>query len=166
MLLPHTVPEGCGSIQAECYYSAKYRPLDREPRSLVEPVIEDLRRCGLLRDGDEIRTAHARLVPWANVIFDHGPRDKAGILADVQDGIYVTSWLGGNSNMTTGDFSFGLRGHRIVAGELAGPVSEMNVTGNYGDVLTRIVEVGNDPVPWSSFRTPTLVFEDVQFSGS
>lgn len=80
MLSPHTVPEGCGAIQAECYYSAKYRPLDRPPESLVEPVIADLRRCGLLRDDDAVRVAFARLVPWANVIFD---RDRPAALAAV-----------------------------------------------------------------------------------
>jgi protoporphyrinogen oxidase len=64
------VPEGCGSIQAECYYSNKYRPLDRKPEECVEPVIEDLRRCGLLRDDDEILFKHVMDIPYANVIFD------------------------------------------------------------------------------------------------
>ena len=41
----------------------------------------------------------------------------------------------------------------------------MNVTGNYLDLLQHLVAVGNDPVPWYSCRTPTLVFEGVQFSG-
>jgi len=44
-------------------------------------------------------------------------------------------------------------------------VSEMNVTGNYLDLLQRLSVVGNDPVPWSAFRCPTLVFDDIQFSG-
>ena len=101
----------------------------------------------------------------SNVIFEHGSNDLRKILKGVQDGIYVTSWLGGNANMSTGDFSFGLRGHLIEGGEVTAPVSEMNVTGNYGEILKQLVEVGNDPKPWSSFRAPTLVFENVQFSG-
>jgi len=101
----------------------------------------------------------------SNVVFEHGDAGLEGILADVRDGIYVTSWLGGNANMSTGDFSFGLRGHLVEGGQLSAPVSEMNVTGNYGELLKQLVRVGNDPVPWSSFRAPTLVFEDVQFSG-
>ncbi len=101
----------------------------------------------------------------SNTVFEHGERDLAAILAGCEDGIYVTSWLGGNADMTTGDFSFGLTGHLVKGGELVAPISEMNVTGNYKEILKGLVEVGNDPIPWSSFRAPTLVFEKVQFGG-
>lgn len=117
-------------------------------------------------------TYYGRKLGWepttgssSNTIFKHGSRDLAQILADTREGIYVTSWLGGNADMTTGDFSFGLRGHLVEGGELVAPVAEMNVTGNYSEILKSLAEVGNDPVPWSSFRSPTLVFEGVQFSG-
>jgi protoporphyrinogen oxidase len=64
------VPPGCGSLQAECYYSAKYRPLDRKPEDCIEPVIADLRRCGILRDTDKILFKSVMHIPYANVIFD------------------------------------------------------------------------------------------------
>ena len=70
MQSPHNVPAGMGSIQAEVYYSKKYRPLDRTPEACIEPVIDDLRRCGLLRDEDTIVFKNAAVVPYANVIFD------------------------------------------------------------------------------------------------
>lgn len=70
MLSRTNVPPGAGSIQAEVYYSKKYRPLDVEPDSLIEPVIADLRKVGLLRDTDRILFKNAFLVPYANVIFD------------------------------------------------------------------------------------------------
>ena len=54
MLSPHNVPDGCGSIQAELYYSDKYRPLDRPIEDLIQPTIDDLTRCGLLRPDDRI----------------------------------------------------------------------------------------------------------------
>ena len=57
---PHNVPPGCGSLQAECYYSRKYR----------EPVIADLKRTGVLRESDRILFRHAMHIPYANVIFD------------------------------------------------------------------------------------------------
>lgn len=85
----NNAPPGCGSIQAECYYSDKYRPLDRAPEDCIEPVISDLRRCGLLRDSDEILFHHVMDIPYANVIFDlerkaavetvHGYLDEVGI---------------------------------------------------------------------------------------
>ena len=63
-------PAGSGSIQAEIYFSDKYRPLDVKPQSLIQPVINDLKRCGLLRESDQILFSEARQVSYANVIFD------------------------------------------------------------------------------------------------
>lgn len=86
---PNNVPPGCSSLQVECYYSKKYRPLDRRPEDCIEPVLRDLRRCGLLHEDDEILLAEAMHVPYANVIFDldrpealatvHGYLDELGI---------------------------------------------------------------------------------------
>lgn len=70
MQSPNNVPANAGSIQAEVYYSSKYRPLDRRPEACIEPVLKDLRRCGLLREDDEVLCAEARVVPFGNVIFD------------------------------------------------------------------------------------------------
>jgi protoporphyrinogen oxidase len=39
MLSATNVPPGCGSIQAEVYFSSKYRPLTQAPEDLIEPVI-------------------------------------------------------------------------------------------------------------------------------
>ena len=70
MLSPENVPPGCGSIQAEVYFSSKYRPLTRDPEDLVDDVIADLRRTGILREGDKVLSRHAKVVRHANVIFD------------------------------------------------------------------------------------------------
>ena len=78
----------------------------------------------------------------------------------------VTGFLGGNSNGTTGDFSLGVRGYRVRGGALAEPVGEMNVSGNHLELWKHLAAVGNDPYPYSSMRTPTLVFEGVQFAGT
>ena len=80
MLSPRTVPDGAGSIQAEIYYSPKYRPLDRAPEDHIEPTIRDLERCGLLREDDRILHRNAAVVPYANVIFD---LDRPAALATV-----------------------------------------------------------------------------------
>jgi protoporphyrinogen oxidase len=89
MLSATNVPPGCGSIQAEVYFSSKYRPLTQAPEDLIEPVIRDLRRSGTIREDDKILTSHARVVRHANVIFDldrsaaletvHGYLDDIGI---------------------------------------------------------------------------------------
>ena len=95
-----------------------------------------------------------------------GQRGLSQIVSTVGSGVYITSWLGGNANPTSGDFSFGLRGHLIENGAIGQPIREMNVTGNLRSLFQNIAEIGNDPWPYSSIRAPTLVFEDVQFSGA
>jgi protoporphyrinogen oxidase len=89
MLSANNAPPGTGSIQAEIYFSKKYRPLDTPPEALIEPVIADLRKCGLLRGDDAILFRDAFVIPYANVIFDldrdaalrtvHGYLDDVGI---------------------------------------------------------------------------------------
>jgi len=102
----------------------------------------------------------------SNLSWTLGDRSQAQLLADMREGILVTGFIGGNSNATTGDYSFGVVGFRVRDGVIAEPVSEMNVAGNMAELLKRLVAVGNDPYPYSSMRTPTLVFEGVQFAGS
>jgi protoporphyrinogen oxidase len=80
MFSPHVVPPGCGSIQAEVYYSKKYRPLEGSPADYVEPVIADLSRCGVLRESDKILHTNVHVSRYAQVIFD---LDRADALATV-----------------------------------------------------------------------------------
>jgi protoporphyrinogen oxidase len=80
MLSAHNAPPGTGSIQAEVYFSDKYKPLAGSPEDWIEPVIRDLRRCGLLREDDRVLCKKAMLLRYANVIFD---LDRAAALATV-----------------------------------------------------------------------------------
>ena len=102
----------------------------------------------------------------SNRLIASGDKSLGELLTDVGDGIYVTSWLGGNADNTTGDFSLGLRGHLIENGQIGRPVGEMNVTGNLRDLFSRLEMVGNDVYPYSSTLSPSLVFSDVDFSGA
>ncbi len=102
----------------------------------------------------------------SNRVVRPGRHSLAELLAEVGEGVYVTSWLGGNADGTTGDFSLGLRGHVIENGEIGRPVGEMNVTGNLRDLFSRLELVGNDPYPYSTTLTPSLVFSGVDFSGA
>jgi len=89
MLAASNVPPGAGSIQAEVYFSRKYKPFTGSPDDWIDPVIADLRRCGLLREDDQILFRDAMLLPYANIIFDldraaavktiHGYLDELGI---------------------------------------------------------------------------------------
>ncbi len=102
----------------------------------------------------------------SNLLWRCGTRPREALLAEVGEGVLVTGFLGGNSNGTTGDFSLGVRGFRIRGGQLAEPVGEMNVSGSHKELWHRLAAVGDDPYPYSSIRTPTLVFDGLQFSGA
>ena len=80
MLSPHTVPPGMGSVQAELYFSEKYRPLTQAPEHFIPQVIGDLKRCGLLREDDKVLFSEAMLSWWAQVIFD---LDRSSALSTV-----------------------------------------------------------------------------------
>lgn len=89
MLSKSNVPDGMGSIQAEIYFSDKYRPFTGSAEDWIVPTINDLLRCGLLRENDRIVFSAAMYMPYANIIFDldraaalktvHGYLDDIGI---------------------------------------------------------------------------------------
>jgi len=101
----------------------------------------------------------------SNLAWTLGAKPQAALVKDVGEGILVTGFLGGNSNGTTGDYSLGVQGFRIRGGLRAEPVGEMNIAGNMLDLMKKLTAVGDDPWPYSSMRTPTLVFEGVQLAG-
>lgn len=100
-----------------------------------------------------------------NLIFKPGEKDLEGLLADIDRGILVTGFNGGNNNGATGDFSYGIEGFLVEKGKLVQPVAEMNITGNFKQLWKDLVAVGNDVDPSRSWRLPSLVFDNVDFSG-
>jgi PmbA protein len=102
----------------------------------------------------------------SNVRVGAGKQSLEELVQGVGEGIYVTSWLGGNADGTTGDFSLGLRGHIIEKGVIGRPVGEMNVTGNLRTLFNRLQATGNDTYPYATILSPSLVFADVDFSGA
>ncbi len=101
----------------------------------------------------------------ANLGFALGQRSLEEMLHDLAEGILVTGFLGGNSNRTTGDFSFGVMGFYVKNGERAFPVAEINMAGNHLSFWRQLSEMGNDPYPYSSRYCPTMLFEGVQITG-
>jgi protoporphyrinogen oxidase len=93
LMSPNNAPPGTSSIQAEIYFSEKYKPLNVAPDDLVEPTIADLMKCGLLESPDDVVYKGAMLCKYANIIFDHDRTDALetvhGFLAE--QGI---SWCG------------------------------------------------------------------------
>ena len=100
-----------------------------------------------------------------NLVFEMGSKSLDELIKSVNRGIFVTGFNGGNSNGTTGDFSYGIEGFLIENGALTKPVGEMNITGNMLDLWSNVAEIGNDANTQSSWRSPSILFEGVDFSG-
>lgn len=98
--------------------------------------------------------------------LEHGIKNHSQLLNTMHQGIWLTGFNGGNTNSTTGDFSFGIEGFLVENGIATIPIGEMNITGNILDLWNNLVEVGNDPLSLNSSRQiPALLFEGVSFSG-
>ena len=100
-----------------------------------------------------------------NLVFKPGDKNLEELIASMDRAILVTGFNGGNSNGVTGDFSYGIEGFLVENGQLTKPVSEMNITGNFKQVLKDLMAVGNDVFTGSAWRLPSLVFDNIDFSG-
>ncbi len=145
------------------------RLFDNEGMSLhVAPVFEK----GILRqfflDNYSARKLglEATTAAPSQLVLTPGARSLSEMIKDVSDGIYVIGFLGGNMDPVRGDFSYGIVGVAIERGELTQHVSEMNVTGNFTEIMHRLTEVGNDPKRDATHQIPSLRFDDVAFSGT
>jgi PmbA protein len=94
-----------------------------------------------------------------------GDKEMGGLISLVEKGILVAGFNGGNCNSSTGDFSYGVEGFLIENGQLTQPVSEMNITGNMLTLWSRLVEAGKDTRKSSVWKIPSLLFDNVNFSG-
>lgn len=100
-----------------------------------------------------------------NTVYEYGQHSLDDLVGMMKKGILVTSFIGGNSNSTTGDYSFGLVGMYVEDGKIVKPVNEMNISGNVIDLFGSLVEVGNDPYLYAANRRPSLYFKDINFAG-
>ena len=99
--------------------------LTQATEQIIDQVIVDLRRAGVLQESDEIVSRHASVVRYANVIFDlerfdaiktvHGFLDDVGIAYCGRYGDWGYMW-------TDESFISGERAvERVLAGRRAGP---------------------------------------------
>lgn len=101
----------------------------------------------------------------SNIEFQLGNKSLQQLINTMDKGILVTEFNGGNSNSTTGDFSYGITGQLIENGKIVKPVNELIISGNAINFWKNLVETGNDPYPYSSMLRPSLLFKDVSISG-
>lgn len=102
---------------------------------------------------------------FSNLEFGLGDKSQEQLMKSVGRGMLITGFIGGNSNSTTGDFSIGVLGHLFENGVPVQAISEMNIADNHLEFWNKLVETGNDPNKYSSWKTPSLLFDDIVVAG-
>lgn len=133
---------------------------------------ESARRMGAVSTGNGTRGSYRALpeVGATNLVLRPGERAPAALVASVDEGLYVVSTRNvGGINPTSGDYSVGASGRRIVNGELAEPVSGVTLAAPMLELLANVREVGSD-LRWISGQggyvgAPTVLVDDVTIGG-
>ena len=90
-----------------------------------------------------------------------GCKTREDLLRKVGNGILITGFNGGNSNPSTGNFSYGIEGFAFENGRVTHPVREMLVTGNFIDLWNQLIATADDARLCMSKIIPTLAFSNI-----
>ncbi len=123
------------------------------------------RELGLETTGNAQRGVSS--VPGPGITNLHlaaGTTSAKALIADVTDGLYVTTLIGMGGNTVTGDYSVGASGFWIERGELTFPVSEVTIAGNLIDVF-RTLTPADDLEFRYGINAPTVRVEDLTVAG-
>jgi PmbA protein len=108
-------------------------------------------------------TGHDGCRPYSLTV-PPGETPSEELLADIEDGIYVSYLMGfGQGNLINGDFSCNVgRGFRIRDGEVVGRLKNTMIAGNVYELLAGNVQLSSDTEP--DKRMPYAVVEGVTLS--
>ena len=94
------------------------------------------RQLGLTSTGHAGRgTASPPSPGTTNLYLAAGEQSPDDLMADINEGLYVTDLIGFGVNGITGDYSRGAAGYWIENGKISYPVSELTIAGNLKDMF-------------------------------
>jgi PmbA protein len=154
------------------------RPFDAEgvagrARHLVEDGVLKtwILDCATARELDLESTGHAQRgvsstpSPGAsNLHLAAGNKSPDELIADIEDGFYITDMIGMGVNLVTGDYSRGASGFWIERGERTYPVSEVTIAGHLSEMFAGLTPA-NDLVFRYGTNAPTLRVEGMTVAG-
>ena len=125
------------------------------------------RKLGIRSTGNASRSLAGNPgIGAGNFYLEPGTFTPTELMADIKQGLYVTSTMGFGVNLVTGDYSQGASGLWIENGELAYPVEEITIAGNLKDMFKNISAIGNDLVFRSASASPTIRIEGMMIAGA
>ncbi len=104
-------------------------------------------------------------VAASNVHLAAGEVTPQELMADIDDGLYVTGLFGQGVNGVTGDYSRGAHGFRIQGGEITAPVAEITIAGNLVDMFRALVPASDLEFIYAT-NVPTLRIDGMMVAGS
>ena len=127
--------------------------------------------CATARELDLKTTGHAQRgvssVPSpgpSNLYMAAGKQSPAELIADIEDGFFITDLIGSGVNMVTGDYSRGASGFWIENGELTYAVSEVTIAGHLSEMFASLAPA-NDLTFRYGTNAPTLRVEGLTVAG-
>jgi PmbA protein len=99
-----------------------------------------------------------------NLHLEAGSKTPQQLIAEIEDGFYVTDLIGMGTNLVTGDYSRGASGLWIEKGELTYPVSEVTIAGHLNDIFGSL-EPANDLEFRYGTNAPTVRMEGLTVAG-
>ena len=93
-----------------------------------------------------------------------GDMSQTELLAEMGEGLLVTSLIGSSINPTTGDYSRGASGFWVKNGEITHPVNECTIAGNLRQMLAGL-RPANDARAHLSYVVPSLLVEGLTIAG-
>lgn len=124
------------------------------------------RQLGLQPTGHAARGTGGPPSPSSsNTHLAAGTLSPEELIADIEQGFYVTEMMGHGANMVTGDYSRGAAGYWIEKGQIAYPVSEITIAGNLKDMFARMTPASDLEFKGST-DAPTVRIDGMTVAGS
>jgi PmbA protein len=96
--------------------------------------------------------------------MEPGTKSPEQLIAEIEDGFYITDLIGMGVNLVTGDYSRGASGFWIENGALTFPVSEVTIAGHLAEMFASLTP-GNDLTFRYGTNAPTLRVEGLTVAG-
>ena len=123
------------------------------------------RELGLATTGHAQRGASSTPSPGpTNLHLEPGKLSPDALIADIEEGFYITDLIGSGANLVTGDYSRGAAGFWIEKGKRGYPVSEVTIAGHLLDMF-RSLTPANDLQFRYGTNAPTIRLEGLTIAG-
>jgi PmbA protein len=128
--------------------------------------LSSARQLGMTTTGHAVRGTSGPPSPaTSNLYMEPGGQTPQELMADIDQGFYITEMMGMGINGVTGDYSRGATGFWIENGQLTYPVHEATIAGNLKDMFRNLTPA-DDLTFRYGINAPTLRVEGMTVAGA